>query len=94
MRREKLVKRGERNIRGSGVGETTGASVSSGTSPGQISGCFFANAGVGSSDDDRFPIQPLLRRPAMAARIAERKEKTRGWGAVIFEILIHHECFV
>lgn len=50
---------------------------SSGTSPGQISGCFFANAGVGSSDDDRFPIQPLLRRPAMAARIAERNENLR-----------------
>lgn len=33
---------------------------SSGTSSGQIPGCFFANAGVGSSDDDRFPIQPLL----------------------------------
>lgn len=52
----------------------------SGTSSGQIPGCLFANAGVGSGDDDRFPIQPPVRRPAMAAHIAKRKEKRSEGG--------------
>lgn len=30
------------------------------TSPGQVPGCLFADAGVGPGDDDGFPIQPLL----------------------------------
>lgn len=43
----------------------------SSTSPRQISGCFFANAGVGSGDDDRLAIQSLLRCPAVAAHAPE-----------------------
>lgn len=78
-----------RNVRVSGdrnrqvetnAGGQTGVSS---TSPRQIPGCFFANAGVGSGDDDRFAIQPLLRCPAVEAHAPERvkkKESSQRWG--------------
>lgn len=44
-----------------------GQTSPSSTSSRQVPGCFFANPGVGSGDDDCFPIQPLLGRPAVAA---------------------------
>lgn len=76
------MKRGERNISGSGAarqttGKAAGEAGAGGTSSGQISGRFFANAGVGSGDDDRFPIQPLLRGPAVAAHVAERDREKK-----------------
>lgn len=67
-----------------------GEAGASGTSSGQISGCFFANAGVGPGDDDRFPIQPLLRGPAMAAHVAERDRK-RSEGGGNSNILNSHK---
>lgn len=68
-----------------------GEAGASGTSSGQISGCFFANAGVGSGDDDRFPIQPLLRGPAMAAHVAARDRKRSEGGGGNSNILNSHK---
>lgn len=62
--------RGGKNIEEEACRETAGQK--SRTSPCQVPGGFFANAGVGSGDDDCFPIEPLLRWPVVTAHTPEQ----------------------